>query len=55
MTSTPTHFDLIVIGSGSAGSSCWYNARQMGKSVAVFDGETLGGECPTYAFVGTQA
>ena len=55
MTSTPTHFDLIVIGSGSAGSSCWYAARQMDKSVAVFDGATLGGECPTYACVPTKA
>ena len=48
-------FDLIVIGSGSAGSSCWYSARQMGKSVAVFEDETLGGECPTYACVPTKA
>jgi pyruvate/2-oxoglutarate dehydrogenase complex dihydrolipoamide dehydrogenase (E3) component len=55
MASSPNHFDLIVIGSGSAGSSCWYNARQLGKSVAVFDGGTLGGECPTYACVPTKA
>ena len=50
-----SHFDLIVIGSGSAGSSAWYKARQLGKTVAVFEGETLGGECPTYACVPTKA
>jgi pyruvate/2-oxoglutarate dehydrogenase complex dihydrolipoamide dehydrogenase (E3) component len=49
------HFDLIVIGSGSAGSSCWYAARQLGKSVAVFEAEVLGGECPTFACVPTKA
>ena len=55
MTSESKHFDLIVIGSGSAGSACWYAARRLGKSVAVFEGETLGGECPTYACVPTKA
>jgi pyruvate/2-oxoglutarate dehydrogenase complex dihydrolipoamide dehydrogenase (E3) component len=49
------HFDLIVIGSGSAASACWFNVRSMGKSVAVFEGDTLGGECPTYACVPTKA
>jgi dihydrolipoamide dehydrogenase len=50
-----THFDLIVIGSGSAASSCWYAARQRSKSVAVFESDTLGGECPTHACVPTKA
>jgi dihydrolipoamide dehydrogenase len=51
----PRHFDLIVIGSGSAASACWFNARQMGKSVAVFESGVLGGECPTSACVPTKA
>jgi pyruvate/2-oxoglutarate dehydrogenase complex dihydrolipoamide dehydrogenase (E3) component len=55
MTEERTHFDLIVIGSGTAGSSCWYAARQLGKSVAVFEQGVLGGECPTFACVPTKA
>ncbi|MPZ48962.1 MAG: hypothetical protein GEU75_06575 [Dehalococcoidia bacterium] len=49
------HFDLIVIGSGSAASACWFNARRLGKSVAVFEGDVLGGECPTSACIPTKA
>jgi pyruvate/2-oxoglutarate dehydrogenase complex dihydrolipoamide dehydrogenase (E3) component len=55
MTAEQTHFDLIVIGSGTAGSSAWYAARQLGRSVAVFEPDVLGGECPTFACVPTKA
>lgn len=55
MTSRSTHFDLIVIGSGAAGSACWFAARQLGKSVAVFEEDTLGGECANFACIPTKA
>lgn len=55
MTSGQTHFDLIVIGSGAAGSACWYAARQLGKSVAVFEAGALGGECANFACIPTKA
>lgn len=55
MKSIENHFDLMVIGSGAAGSACWYAARQLGKSVAVFEEDTLGGECANYACVPTKA
>ncbi len=55
MTAPDNHFDLIVIGSGAAGSSCWFTARQAGKSVAVFEDGILGGECANVACVPTKA
>ena len=55
MTSASEHFDLIVIGSGAAGSSCWFAARAAGKSVAVFEEDALGGECANFACVPTKA
>src|SRR3990172_4868233 len=55
MSAASRHFDLIVIGSGSAASACWFNARNQGKSVAVFEGDVLGGECPTTACIPTKA
>jgi pyruvate/2-oxoglutarate dehydrogenase complex dihydrolipoamide dehydrogenase (E3) component len=55
MSSEQTHFDLIVIGSGAAGSACWFAARQQGKSVAVFEDDALGGECANFACIPTKA
>jgi pyruvate/2-oxoglutarate dehydrogenase complex dihydrolipoamide dehydrogenase (E3) component len=55
MAATSTHFDLIVIGSGAAGAACWFAARQLGKSVAVFEENALGGECANFACVPTKA
>lgn len=55
METQPRHFDLIVIGSGAAGSACWAAARQLGKSVAVFEDDALGGECANFACVPTKA
>src|SRR5262249_37157658 len=49
------HFDLIVIGSGTAAAACWGAAVQKGKRVAVFEADVLGGECPTFACMPTKA
>jgi pyruvate/2-oxoglutarate dehydrogenase complex dihydrolipoamide dehydrogenase (E3) component len=55
MSPAETHSDLIVLGAGSAASACWFAARRLGKSVTVFEGGVLGGECPTFACVPTKA
>ena len=49
------HSDLIVIGSGAAGSSAWQQAVKLGKTVTVFENAVLGGECPTFACVPSKA
>ena len=49
-----SQFDLIVIGSGSAASAAWIEAARLGRRVAVFEHDTLGGECPTWACVPTK-
>jgi len=49
------HFDLIVIGSGAGAASCWTTAARLGKRVAVFESDRLGGECPTVACMPTKA
>jgi pyruvate/2-oxoglutarate dehydrogenase complex dihydrolipoamide dehydrogenase (E3) component len=48
-------FDLIVLGSGSAGMSAARRARQMGASVALIEKDILGGECPNSACVPAKA
>ena len=48
-------FDLIVLGSGSAGSSAAQRARSAGCSVAVIEKDKVGGDCPNYACVPTKA
>src|SRR5438876_2776311 len=48
-------FDLIVIGSGSAGSSAAARARAQGHSVAIVEKDKVGGDCPNYACVPTKA
>src|SRR2546423_14356505 len=48
-------FDLIVLGSGSAGSSAAQRARSAGCSVAVVEKDKVGGDCPNYACVPTKA
>ncbi len=52
---TNNRYDLIVIGTGAAGSAGWEVARRLGRSVAVFERDVLGGECPTFACVPTKA
>ena len=51
----PDRFDLIVIGSGSAGGSAAARARECGRSVAVVERDRPGGDCPNYACVPTKA
>jgi pyruvate/2-oxoglutarate dehydrogenase complex dihydrolipoamide dehydrogenase (E3) component len=47
--------DLIVIGTGAAGSAGWLQAVKLGKRVTVFERGVLGGECPTFACVPSKA
>lgn len=51
----PSSFDVIVIGSGSAGFSAAEAARAAGASVCVIEKEKLGGECPNWACVPSKA
>lgn len=48
-------YDLIVIGSGSGGGVAASKVAAEGKKVALFEKDTLGGECPTWACVPTKA
>lgn len=48
-------FDLIVLGSGSAGMSAARRARQLRASVALVEKDILGGECPNSACVPAKA
>lgn len=51
----PSSFDVIVIGSGSAGFSAAEAARAAGASVCLVEKEKLGGECPNWACVPSKA
>src|SRR5688572_22008721 len=48
-------FELVVIGSGSAGASASSQARAGGHSVAIIEKEKMGGDCPNYSCVPTKA
>lgn len=48
-------YDLIVIGSGAAGSIAAQLVAKAGKNVAIIEAGTVGGECPNYACVPTKA
>lgn len=48
-------FDVIVIGSGSAGFSAAEAARAVGASVCLVEKDRLGGECPNWACVPSKA
>ncbi len=48
-------FDVVIIGSGSAGFSAAQAARAQGASVMMIEREKLGGECPNWACVPTKA
>jgi pyruvate/2-oxoglutarate dehydrogenase complex dihydrolipoamide dehydrogenase (E3) component len=48
-------YDLVVIGSGSAGSSAAEVAHGYGRSVAIIEQDKVGGDCPNYACVPTKA
>jgi len=48
-------FDVIIIGSGSAGFSAVEGAVSVGASVCVIEEGKLGGECPNFACVPSKA
>lgn len=50
-----TTFDVIVIGSGSAGFAAAEAARAAGASVCLVEKAALGGECPNWACVPSKA
>jgi len=48
-------FDLIAIGSGTAGGVAAHIASRDGKNVAIVEGDTIGGECPNFGCTPTKA
>ncbi|MEX2263080.1 MAG: NAD(P)/FAD-dependent oxidoreductase [Bryobacteraceae bacterium] len=48
-------FELVVIGTGAAGSAAAEKARSWGHSVAIIEKDRLGGSCPNYACIPTKA
>lgn len=48
-------FDLIVIGSGSAGSIAANDAARKNKKVAIIESDRVGGECPHITCLPTKA
>ncbi|MDA1038126.1 MAG: NAD(P)/FAD-dependent oxidoreductase [bacterium] len=48
-------YDVVVLGSGSAGMSAAMTAREEGVSVCLIEREKLGGECPNWACVPSKA
>lgn len=48
-------YDLIVIGSGGAGSVATHMSAALGKRVAIIEAEQIGGECPNWGCVPTKA
>src|SRR5512135_2158996 len=55
MPSYKQQFDLIVIGSGSAGEGAIDQAHRSKHSIAIVEKDKLGGDCPNYACVPTKA
>ena len=53
--SQQTDYDLIVIGTGSGGGVGANLAASMGKRVAIFEKDAIGGECPNFGCVPTKA
>ncbi|HEV2413004.1 MAG TPA: NAD(P)/FAD-dependent oxidoreductase [Candidatus Saccharimonadales bacterium] len=48
-------YDLIVIGSGAAGSVAAHIGASTGKRVAIVEAKTFGGDCPNYADIPIKA
>lgn len=48
-------YDVVIIGSGSAGFSAAFAARALGVSVCIIEKGKLGGECPNEACVPSKA
>lgn len=55
MTSDVTHFDVAVLGGGSAGESLARELADRDANVVVFEPGLVGGECPFYACMPTKA
>src|SRR5439155_26215122 len=49
------HFDALVIGCGSAGTTAAKRLRAAGRTVAVIERDQVGGDCPHRACVPTKA
>ncbi len=47
-------YDLLVIGSGSAGFSAAQAAKGAGRKIGIVESDRLGGECPNWACVPTK-
>ena len=52
---SPNSYDVIVVGSGSAGFSAVESAHALGARVCLVEVEKLGGECPNHACVPSKA
>ena len=48
-------YDVIVIGSGAGGGVASHIWADEGRSVAIVEDDTIGGECPNYGCVPTKA
>jgi len=55
MSKTVYEVDLCVIGAGSGGLSVASGAAQLGRSVVLFEGEEMGGDCLNYGCVPSKA
>src|SRR5689334_7417479 len=55
ITNTDRHFDAIILGCGSAGTTAAKRLRASGRSVAVIERDQPGGDCPLRACVPTKA
>lgn len=48
-------YDVVVVGSGAAGESAAYEARELGASVAIVERDLFGGGCPFWQCMPSKA